>query len=111
MSMNKTNLLNKRCSPQHAGSTALSADEVNHHLRDLKGWMQKALTIEKTYVFKDFKNAICFVNQVAEVAEKEDHHPDIAIYYSKVILTLWTHTVKGLTENDFIVAAKIDALN
>lgn len=109
--MVKTELLNKRCSPCKEGEQKLPADRVQYFLMELTGWIQKGLTIEKTYVFKDFKNAMSFVNQVAEIAETEDHHPDIGIYYNKVLVTLWTHVVKGLTENDFILAAKIDAIH
>ncbi len=107
--MMKKDLLIKSCSSCNEKTPALSVSEVSHYLSDLSGWSKKGLTIEKTYVFKDFKNAILFVNQVAKVAENENHHPDIGIYYNKVILILWTHVVKGLTENDFILAAKIDA--
>jgi len=110
MRMIKTTLIDKRCSPCNEKTLALSPSQVGHYLSGLSGWSQKELTIEKTYVFKDFKNAMAFVNQLAETAEKEDHHPDIAIHYNKVTLSLWTHIVKGLTENDFILAAKIDAL-
>ena len=60
--------------------------------------------------FKDFKEAMKFVNKVAEAAEQEGHHPDIHIYYNKVRLELTTHKIKGLSENDFILAAKINAL-
>ena len=60
--------------------------------------------------FKDFKALMVFVNRVAEVAQAEDHHPDLAIHYSQLDLSLWTHDAGGLTENDFILAAKIDAL-
>jgi 4a-hydroxytetrahydrobiopterin dehydratase len=109
--MIKKNLLSRQCSPVTEKSPALSQSEISRNLNEVTGWSQKGVTIEKYYVFKDFKNAISFVNQVAEVAEKEDHHPDIGIYYNKIILTLWTHVVKGLTENDFILAAKIDAIS
>lgn len=108
--MFKSRFLEKHCVPCVEGSAALSDNEITRNLNELTGWRRKDLTLEKTYVFKDFKHAVSFVNQVAVVAEKEDHHPDIAIYYNKVILTLWTHVVKGLTENDFILAAKIDAI-
>jgi 4a-hydroxytetrahydrobiopterin dehydratase len=109
--MTKKDLLSRRCSPSTERTSALSQSEVSFYLNEVTGWSQKGVTIEKSYVFRDFKNAISFVNQVAEVAEKEDHHPDIGIYYNKIILTLWTHIVKGLTENDFILAAKIDAIS
>ena len=67
--------------------------------------------ISKEYKFKDFIGAINFVEQVAEIAELEGHHPDIHIFYNKVLLELSTHAIGGLSENDFILAAKIDARN
>ena len=66
--------------------------------------------IEKSFKFKDFNEAMMFVNKVAEIAEEQGHHPDILIQWNKVTLTLWTHAIKGLHENDFILAAKIDEL-
>ncbi|MFW9806104.1 MAG: 4a-hydroxytetrahydrobiopterin dehydratase [Candidatus Thorarchaeota archaeon] len=66
--------------------------------------------IEKTFKFKDFNKAMMFVNKVAEIAEEQGHHPDILIQWNKVTLTLWTHAIKGLHDNDFILAAKIDEL-
>lgn len=76
----------------------------------IKGWVQnKNLSITKEFKFKDFKEAIAFVNKIAEIAESEGHHPDICVFYNKVKLTLFTHSAKGLTEKDFILAAKIDA--
>ena len=66
--------------------------------------------ISKEYKFKDFIGAINFIDRVAELAEMEGHHPDIHIYYNKVILELWTHAIKGLSVNDFILAAKVDAM-
>jgi len=66
--------------------------------------------IEKLYEFKNFKEAMVFVNKVAEIAEEQGHHPDIFIQWNKVTLMLWTHAINGLFENDFILAARIDEL-
>jgi 4a-hydroxytetrahydrobiopterin dehydratase len=66
--------------------------------------------LERTFTFEDFKEALAFTNQVGDVAEEEQHHPDIALSYGKVVVTVWTHKVDGLTENDFIFAAKVDDL-
>ena len=66
--------------------------------------------IRREFKFKDFKQAMAFVNQVAELVEEQGHHPDISIYYSKVVIELWTHKINGLFLNDFILAAKIDQL-
>ena len=64
--------------------------------------------IRREFRYKGFKQAMAFVNKVAEIAESEGHHPDIHIFYNKVIIELWTHAIGGLSENDFIVAAKIE---
>lgn len=66
--------------------------------------------IVREFIFEDFKDSMLFVNEVAKIAEQEGHHPDIYIFYNKVKLELFTHAVKGLSENDFIMAAKIDKL-
>lgn len=108
--MEKSSLRTRLCSPCTERTASLTESQIHRFLEELVGWSKKGLTIEKTYVFKDFKNAMAFVNQVAVLAEQEDHHPDIVVNYNKVILTLWTHVVKGLTDNDFILAAKIDAI-
>lgn len=68
------------------------------------------MRLRRVFEFADFREAMRFVNRVAEVAEAEGHHPDIAIHWNKVELTLWTHKIGGLHENDFILAAKVDAL-
>lgn len=72
------------------------------------GWELKEDKIERKFEFKDFKEAMAFVNKVADIAESEGHHPDIEIKYNKVEIELSTHAIDGLSENDFIVAAKID---
>jgi 4a-hydroxytetrahydrobiopterin dehydratase len=76
------------------------------------GWVLDAegKKISRDFVFKDFKEAMVFVNKVADIAEKEGHHPDIAIWWNKVKLELSTHAIGGLSTNDFIVAAKVNAL-
>lgn len=71
---------------------------------------QGATRLQRHFEFEDFKSAMEFVNRVADVAEQQAHHPDIAIHWNKVDLVLWTHTIGGLHENDFILAAKIDRL-
>lgn len=77
------------------------------------GWELRAADhdyLEKTYRFKNFSEALAFVNRVGELAESQAHHPDIALAWGRVTLTIWTHKIKGLTESDFIFAAKCDAL-
>jgi len=76
------------------------------------GWTlrEESTRLSRRFEFKDFKKAIEFVNRVAEIAEEQGHHPDIAIHWNKVDLVLWTHKIGGLHENDFILAAKVDCL-
>ena len=90
----------------------LTMQEVNHYLTELKpGWkVADDHHIEKTYPFKDFKSALAFVNKVGLVAEQEGHHPDIYLAWGKVEIRLWTHKINGLSESDFILAAKCDAI-
>lgn len=104
-------LTNKKCIPCEAGTPPLSADQVQSYLGQVQGWeLQEGVKIKKEFRFKDFKSAIQFVDGVAECAEQEGHHPGILITYNKVKITLSTHAIGGLSENDFILAAKIDAL-
>ena len=81
-------------------------------LRSLDGWDPRdgSTRIHKHYRFKDFRQAMRFVNALAGLAEDEGHHPDFTVHYNTVDVTLWTHAVGGLSENDFIVAAKLDEL-
>ena len=91
----------------------LSRVDAQDYLDELRGWVldKDAKKISKEYKFQDFIGAINFVERVADIAEMEGHHPDIHIHYNKVLLELWTHAIGGLHENDFILAAKIDAHN
>ena len=81
-------------------------------LMEIEGWEidAKGKVISREFQFKNFDKAMDFVNMVADTAEQEGHHPDITILYNKVILKLSTHSIKGLSENDFILAAKIDGI-
>ncbi len=82
--------------------------EAEELLHETPEWTLKDKTIEREFQFKDFRKAMEFVNKVADIAEKEDHHPDILIRYNKVTLILSTHKVGGLSKKDFILAAKIN---
>ncbi len=101
----------KRCVPCEGGVPAQTAEQVDAALRSLDGWDARdgKTRIHKHYRFEDFAGAMRFVNAMAEVAEAEGHHPDFSVHYSTVDVTLFTHAIGGLSENDFIVAAKIDA--
>ena len=105
-------LLKKKCLPCEGGVMPLSREQALEYMNEVQGWIldSEGKKISKEYKFKDFIGAINFVNNVAEIAESENHHPDIKINYNKVLLELWTHAIGGLSENDFIVAAKIDAM-
>ena len=85
----------------------LTSDEIQAGLGSLSGWTLKGKEIAKSYKFHDFKEAMRFVNAVAEEAEKLDHHPDIFVSYNRVTLTLSTHSAGGLTEKDFSLARQI----
>ena len=91
----------------------MEGDKIKLMLNVVPGWTKsegEIDKIEKLFKFKDFKEAMKFVNSVAEISEEQDHHPDIFIQWNKVTLTLWTHAISGLFENDFILAAKIDEI-
>ncbi len=89
----------------------MDKDDIEKHLKTVKDWKLITETIEKNYKFTDFTQAIEFVNHVADIAEQENHHPDILLWsWNNVKISLSTHSVKGLTEKDFSIASKIDAL-
>ncbi|RMF57376.1 MAG: 4a-hydroxytetrahydrobiopterin dehydratase [Calditrichaeota bacterium] len=88
----------------------LSEDQVRKELADTNGWELSGQGITRSFQFKDFLEAINFVNKVAEIAEQHDHHPDIAISYNKVQLSVFTHSEGGLTEKDFLLAREINSI-
>jgi len=103
-------LVLKKCVPCEGGVDPLSAHEVAEYKKQISGWevSEDHKHISKKLKFKNFVEAMKFINIVADLAESEGHHPDIHISYSAVTLELWTHAIGGLSENDFILAAKID---
>ncbi len=104
-------LTQKHCVPCEGGMPPLEPDRVPNYLKYAPGWISPdGKKITKEFEFKDFKAAMAFVNNVAGLAEAEGHHPDIYIFYNKVRLELSTHAIGGLSENDFILAAKINNL-
>ena len=106
------NLSRKTCVPCNEGDPPLSHDRARELAREVPGWTlsRKKPRLEREFTFSDFAAAMKFVDKVAALAEKEGHHPDIQIHYDRVTLVLWTHAISGLSENDFIVAAKINSL-
>ncbi|MBI2581831.1 4a-hydroxytetrahydrobiopterin dehydratase [Candidatus Woesearchaeota archaeon] len=100
----------KTCKPCEGGVKPLSGKTLELYLQEIKVWKVIDNHIEKEFKFKDFKTALDFVNKVGQLAEKEGHHPDIYLSWGKVKITLWTHAIDGLSENDFILAKKIDLI-
>ena len=104
-------LTQKKCVPCEAGTPALKDREVNKFLKQISGWELKDGHLFKKFKFKNFVEAMKFVNSVADIAEDEGHHPDFCVHYNEVEFEIWTHAINGLSENDFILAAKIDKLH
>jgi 4a-hydroxytetrahydrobiopterin dehydratase len=101
-------LAKKSCIPCKSGTPPLKGDQLTVLFSQLdNGWqINQEHQLEKEYLFPDFASALAFTNQIGALAEKEGHHPDIHLSYGKVKLILWTHKIDGLSENDFIFAAK-----
>ena len=110
-----SDLLNKKCVPCEGGILPFDMSEIHKYQKKVDGWEVKKKNdniyfLEKNFVFKDFINSQKFINKVGEISENENHHPDITFGwgYAKIIIT--THAIEGLSENDFILAAKIDEI-
>ncbi|MBH1962317.1 MAG: 4a-hydroxytetrahydrobiopterin dehydratase [Rhodocyclales bacterium] len=111
-----TELVNRHCVPCEGGVSPLNAAAIAARLADLSGWAldkngtSQSACISKTYHFKNYYETMAFVNATAWVSHREDHHPDLAVGYKECTVRYTTHAIGGLSENDFICAAKIDAL-
>ena len=104
-------LADKKCVPCRGGVPPLSSTELSTLHDHVPEWnVVNQHHLHRLFRFPDFKQALAFVNRVGEVAESEGHHPDILLTWGKAEITLWTHKIDGLTESDFIMAAKIDRL-
>ncbi len=104
-------LASKTCVPCGGGVPALKGAELEKLKKQLPGWsVISNHHLHRRFDFPDFVQALAFVNRVGELAEQQGHHPDIQLSWGKVEITIWTHKVDGLTESDFILAAKIDLL-
>ena len=105
-------LANKKCVPCEGEALPLVGQELARYVAELKtSWeVVEAKKIRREFKFKDFKEAMAFVSKVAEIANAEDHHPDIAIHYNRVVIELSTHAIHGLSESDFILAAKTEKI-
>ncbi len=106
-------LAEKKCVACEGGMAPLNRVEAEVLLKQVNGWMlsDDAKIISKRFTFKNFAQALAFTNAVGAVAEAEGHHPDIGVGWGRVEIALTTHAIKGLSENDFILAAKVDELS
>jgi len=101
----------RECIPCRGGVPPLAGEQIQEFLRQLSGWdVIGEHHLRKEYQFRNFRETLDFVNRVGELAETQGHHPDIAFGWGRAEITIWTHKIDGLTESDFILAAKIDAL-
>ena len=110
-----SDLLNKKCVPCEGGILPFDICEIHKYQKKVDGWDVKKNTkeiyfLEKNFIFKNFINSQNFINKVSKISENENHHPDILFGwgYAKIMIT--THAIEGLSENDFILAAKIDQI-
>ena len=104
-------LANKHCVPCRGGVPPLAGAALDDLKAQLGGWeVVRGHHLEKTYTFPDFQKALVFVNRAGAIAEQEGHHPDLHLSWGKVGVEIWTHKIDGLTESDFILAAKIDQI-
>lgn len=107
-----TSLLNQTCQPNRGAvhPVSMSPAVIADHLAQVSGWQSVDGAIEKTFSFKNYHETIAFVNALAWISHAEDHHPDLAVSYSRCVVRFSTHSVAGVSINDFICAAKADAL-
>jgi 4a-hydroxytetrahydrobiopterin dehydratase len=89
----------------------LNENEISQRLKNLRGWSVKENKLRKTFTFQNFKNAIEFINKIQPIADSMNHHPDICIFYNKVIIELTTHDEGGITEKDFELARRIEEIS
>ncbi len=109
--MTRKELASLTCVPCRGDTPPLEQEKIKLMLNVVPDWKKSEGgidKIEKLFKFKNFKESMKFVNKVAEVANEQDHHPDIFIHWNEVTITLWTHAINGLFDNDFIMAAKFD---
>ena len=112
MSMTETaiDLASKKCKPCTGGVAPLRPGDIDLLLKQLPGWTHADGVITKTFTFRDYYQTMAFVNALAWISHREDHHPDLGVGYSRCRVEYKTHAINGLSENDFICAAKVDAL-
>src|SRR5687767_3863271 len=106
-----SDLASQQCVPCRGGVPPMEKDDIEKLLKELDGW--EAINghhLSKSYRYKNFREALDFVNEVGNLAEEQGHHPDICFGWGNVDITIWTHKIDGLTTSDFVLAAKIDKL-
>lgn len=104
-----TSLLHRQCKPLEGGQP-MDESEIRAHLNEVSGWHAAGGAIEKTFTFKDFHETMAFLNAMAWICHVEDHHPDVSLSYGRCVVRFNTHSVGGVSVNDFICAAKVNAL-
>ena len=106
-----SDLAERECIPCRGGVPPLKGEEIQEFSRQLEDWrVVNEHHLQKTYEFRDFRETLDFVNRVGELSETQGHHPDICFGWGKADVTIWTHKIDGLTESDFVLAAKINKL-
>ena len=103
-------LARKKCKPCEGGVAPLSPEQIRPLLKGLEGWALEDGAIARTYRFRNYFETMAFVNAAAWISHREDHHPDLLVGYNQCRVSYVTHAIGGLSENDFICAAKLDAL-
>ena len=114
-SMKMNDLLDKKCKPCEGGVAAFNLQEIHKYQKKVDGWNvkpneKKIFFLEKNFRFKNFLESQKFVNKIGEISEQEGHHPDILFGWGYAKISITTHAIEGLSENDFILAAKIDRI-
>jgi 4a-hydroxytetrahydrobiopterin dehydratase len=110
MATDGTELAKRKCKPCESGTAPLSDGAIAQMLAQLCGWEYRERVITKTFAFPNYGQTMAFVNAAAWIAHREDHHPELTVGFNKCRVDYYTHAIDGLSENDFICAAKIDAL-
>lgn len=106
-----TDLSSRECVPCKGGVPPMSGSDIATYITQLDGWeVAEEHHLKKLYKFRDFREALDFVKRVGELSEAQGHHPDICFAWGRAEITIWTHKIDGLTESDFVLAAKIDRL-
>ncbi len=106
-----TELASKTCVPCKGGTPPLKGEELDEFRRQVPGWeVVEEHHLRRRFRFENFREALRFVNRVGELAEEQGHHPDVGFGWGYTEVTVWTHKIDGLTESDFIFAAKVDRL-